>query len=55
MILLEMIVGNTPLDIYCDKKHITDDNEVDTEILLKGNVLNVLSYNCTIVISISFY
>ncbi len=36
IILLEMILGNTPLDIYCDKRQITEDSELNTEILLRG-------------------
>jgi hypothetical protein len=31
-----MILGNTPLDIYCDKRQITEDTELNTEILLRG-------------------
>ena len=39
IIILEMMLGNTPLDIYCDKMQITDDNEVNTEVLLRGTNL----------------
>ncbi|CAG2182795.1 unnamed protein product, partial [Oppiella nova] len=35
VILVEMLMGNTPLDIFCDKRHITDDCDIDTEFLLR--------------------
>ncbi|CAG2109506.1 unnamed protein product, partial [Medioppia subpectinata] len=35
VILVEMLLGNTPLDIFCDKRQITDDCDIDTELLLR--------------------
>lgn len=35
IIMFEMILGNTPLDIYCDKRQISEDSDINTEILLR--------------------
>jgi protein kinase A len=37
IILLEMLLGNTPLDIYCDKKQITEESDISTEVLLRAS------------------
>ena len=36
---MEMLLGNTPLDIYCDKRQIKENTDIDTEILLRGYLL----------------